>query len=621
MANYSLVANSTFQPFTYQELAAPLDRMELYHEKLAEEYDKLSSQADVLEAMGKNDRDKSSGAYSRYKAYSDSLRKEADDLYKFGLNTESRQRLSDLRRKYNTDIVPIQNAWTKREKEAEDQMKASLANPSLMFTRDARTTSLDDYIVNPTGGYGVINGANITAQMAGMAKNLEKEVRNGTIKRTDIDPYLYDIIIEHGLDANTIRDWRNNPTLTAMFQQVMKANGVTPETLANSSNAQSILDKSTSYAEMGMWSAIGERKDEFKENYGKRLEAQKQKEIEVARAKGEIPGGPSSSISDSTISLPMQGADYSYAGEQERAMQTLGFKKNKDGKLVYNHGKIDIDIDFRDQTIRRLKEKIDSNIASEQEKRQYRNLTIMPILSRTERNKSKFKATVNLYNSDGSLMTKEQFAAQGKNEVEKESLRKYYTNIEEANQTLGIGQGTSYNHQQLTAHYNALRSNNAAQFAEVRALNYEKGDWNPTTKNYPVREIKSYRGGKPIFETKAMSLGELLERKNNNKEDIPVAPYWSEVEGHEGLILATTEDGKPHRYFISAENMPESNVREARRMFKEARLLAQAGREADARARTETAMARLHTGFTLHNSGQRQDIVRQPSLKQQGLAD
>ena len=117
MANYSLVANSTFQPFTYQELAAPLDRMELYHEKLADEYDKLSSQADVLEAMGKND--KNSGAYSRYKAYSDSLRKEADDLYRFGLNTESRQRLSDLRRRYNTDIVPIQNAWTKREKEAD----------------------------------------------------------------------------------------------------------------------------------------------------------------------------------------------------------------------------------------------------------------------------------------------------------------------------------------------------------------------------------------------------------------------------------------------------------------------------------------------------------------------
>ena len=144
MANYSLVVDSTFRPFTYQELAAPLDRQELYHEKLAEEYDKLSTQADVLEAMGHNESDKNSGAYSRYKAYSDKLRKEADDLYKFGLNTESRQRLSDLRRMYNTDIVPIQNAWSKREKEADDQMKAQLQNPSLMFTRDARTTTLDD---------------------------------------------------------------------------------------------------------------------------------------------------------------------------------------------------------------------------------------------------------------------------------------------------------------------------------------------------------------------------------------------------------------------------------------------------------------------------------------------
>ena len=77
MPNYSIVIDSTFKPFTYQELTAPLDRAEAYHEKLAQEYDTLSSQADILEAMGKDDRDKESGAYNRYKAYSDSLRKEA----------------------------------------------------------------------------------------------------------------------------------------------------------------------------------------------------------------------------------------------------------------------------------------------------------------------------------------------------------------------------------------------------------------------------------------------------------------------------------------------------------------------------------------------------------------
>lgn len=283
MANYSLTVNSTFQPFTYQELAAPLDRQELYHEKLAEEYDKLSSQADVLEAMGANDRDKNSGAYSRYRAYSDRLRKEADDLYKFGLNTESRQRLSDLRRMYNTEIVPIQNAWSKREKEADDQMKASLQNPSLMFTRDARSTTLDDYVRNPTGGYGVINGANITAQMAGMAKNLAKQVRSGN--RQNIDAYTYNYIEKYGLDENLIRNWQDSPTLSAMYKQVMESNGVTPEALNGSSNMQSIIDKSTGYAEMGMWNAIGEDKSHIVEDYGARLEAQAQKDIAVAQAK------------------------------------------------------------------------------------------------------------------------------------------------------------------------------------------------------------------------------------------------------------------------------------------------------------------------------------------------
>ncbi len=283
MANYSLVSNATFSPFSYQELAAPLDRQELYHEKLAEEYDKLSSQADVLEAMGANDRDKSSGAYSRYKAYSDRLRKEADSLYKFGLNTESRQRLSDLRRLYNTEIVPIQNAWNKREKESDDQMKASLQNPSLMFTRDAKNTTLDDYLRNPTGGYGVINGANITAQMAGMAKNLAKQVRNGN--RQNIDAYTYNYIEKYGLDENLIRNWQDSPTLSAMYKQVMESNGVTPEALNGSSNMQSIIDKSTGYAEMGMWNAMGEDKSHIVEDYGARLEAQTQAKIAEEMAK------------------------------------------------------------------------------------------------------------------------------------------------------------------------------------------------------------------------------------------------------------------------------------------------------------------------------------------------
>lgn len=270
MPNYILTANSVFQPFTYQELALPIDRQDAYFEKLNEEYDKMSSQADVLEAMGKNDRDRNSKTYAQYKAYSDALRSEADNLYANGLDTESRQRLTDLRRKYNQEIVPIQNAWQKREQEADMQMKASLQNPSLMFTRDARNSTLDEYIANPTGGYGIINGANITAQMSSMAKNLEKQVRSG--RRENIDDFTYNYIKEYGLTPDMIRDWRNSPTLTRMFEQVMQANGVTPDALNGSANARRIINQSTGYAEMGMWSAIGADQSQIQDNFKARAD-------------------------------------------------------------------------------------------------------------------------------------------------------------------------------------------------------------------------------------------------------------------------------------------------------------------------------------------------------------
>ena len=304
MANYSLVSNAVFQPFTYQELVAPLDRQDAYFEKLNEEYDKLSSQADILEAMGANDRDKNSGTYSRYKAYSDQLRKEADNLYRFGLNSESRQRLSDLRRMYNTEIVPIQNAWNKREEESKMQMQAYLQNPSLMFTRDASTSSLDDYIKNPTGGFGVINGANITKQMSDMAGKLAKQVRSGY--KEGIDDYTYNYIQRYGLDENLIRNWQDSPTLKKMYEQVMQSNGVTPEALQNSLNAQNIMDKSTGYAEMGMWNAMGEDKATVQEDFYNRLIASNQAKIDEAVAKelakhgltgdGEMPNIPSIAV-------------------------------------------------------------------------------------------------------------------------------------------------------------------------------------------------------------------------------------------------------------------------------------------------------------------------------------
>lgn len=265
MSNYSLVIDSTFKPFSYQELMAPVTRMSDYHERLAQEYDNLSSQADILEAMGKNDRDKESGAYSRYKAYSDNLRKEADDLYRYGVNTESRRILSDVRRRYNTDIVPIQNAWNKRVEEEKAQQTAKVNNPFLRFSRNAADTDIDYYVDNPTGGYDVVNLEAVYKTASNAFKNLSKLKREGKLEA--IDPYTNAFVREYGIDPNLIVEWQNDPSksnvLTSIVEQALSTNGLNSEAFANSPVAKEARAAAMSAA----WDAVGESKEQVVDNY------------------------------------------------------------------------------------------------------------------------------------------------------------------------------------------------------------------------------------------------------------------------------------------------------------------------------------------------------------------
>lgn len=282
MANYSLVIDSTFKPFTYDELMAPVKRMSDVHDQIAAQYDELSAKADILEALG--ERDRQSGAYNQYRTYSDQLRNEADTLMREGLTGASKARLMGMRRNYNKTIVPIQNAWNKREEEAKEQQKLIAANPSIMFTRTAADTSIDDYLANPTGGYGVVNGALIRSQMGEMAKNLAKQIRDEGIKIENLDPLTQKVVMGYGLSADDINEWMadpsKSPTLTNMMNQVLAANGVTPEALAGSRNAEQIMRNSIGYAQMGAWDAVGEDKQSLRTDELNKMYLQNQFDID-----------------------------------------------------------------------------------------------------------------------------------------------------------------------------------------------------------------------------------------------------------------------------------------------------------------------------------------------------
>lgn len=621
MPNYSIVSNAVFQPFSYQELAAPLDRQELYHEKLAEEYDKLSSQADILEAMGANDRDKTSGTYSRYKAYSDALRQEADNLYANGLNSESRQRLSDLRRRYNQEIIPIQNAWNKREQEADMQMKASLQNPSLMFTRDARTSTLDDYIKNPTGGFGVVNGANITAQMSTMAKNLEKQIRSG--KKEGIDDYTYNYITQYGLDENIIRNWRDSPVLTKMFEQVMKANGVTPEALQGSMNAQDIIDKSTGYAEMGMWNAMGEDKSQMVDNYYNRamlnydLDIRKEREKAAIAAEAAGGGGDEDLFSVQQGTLPIATADKNIDNVVADSAKAFGWKRDDKSRTGYTPGRVSIKSGemgggTRFSYIPDVQVSIFDNNGRVRRWNDFREEAI----------KNANAAFKNRYNETMSNDERTRFINQ---------VKKQFTQAVGTARNLGLDTKKGYTSQDLVNALNKQKASGAAGYINGYNWNHKNSDWNSTAQNINVREIKKVdHNGKFTFDSKQHTLSELLDTSSDakiNKAKGEVHAFITGMDGQEGVIFTV---GK-RQFFAHRDALANSNryggiafdlIKQANANAKKAERLKTSDPneaytlEREAAYQTQQAISMLDAGFSMINASPTQKTVDIPTAKQ-----
>lgn len=188
MANYSLVLDTKFKPFSYAEMLAPVAAATQAHQALEEEYGNLSAKADVWENMANEQSDPL--AYKMYKGYSDDLRDRADTLLREGLNASSRKGMLDMRARYSKEIAPIEIAYKRREELAAEQRKAYAANPTLRYERYANAMSLDDFIKNPSIDYGrSYSGALLTQQVAQAAANYAKVLtREGKLKSLGL-PY------------------------------------------------------------------------------------------------------------------------------------------------------------------------------------------------------------------------------------------------------------------------------------------------------------------------------------------------------------------------------------------------------------------------------------------------
>ena len=266
MANYSLVINSQFKPFSYQEMLAPTLMATQAHQELENQYGELATKASVWEEMANEQTDPY--AYKMYKTYANDLEEKAGQLAREGLNAASRRDMLNMRARYSKEITPIEQAYTARQKQAEQQQQALLQDPTLMLSRRAATTSLDDYIRNPHLDYESYSGKLITAQAASAASALAKEMQEKPRKwRSILGNSYYETMMQKGFSSQAvlqaIQDNPNAaPQLTKIVEDAINSSGV------RNWGDQATIARASDYAKQGLWSAIGETQYQTLQNQG-----------------------------------------------------------------------------------------------------------------------------------------------------------------------------------------------------------------------------------------------------------------------------------------------------------------------------------------------------------------
>ena len=261
--NYSLMISSSFNPYSLQELL-PIYQANAQAQYQAEEaFSQLQMKADQWEKLANNAQD--ADVYNTYKAYSNQLKAAADDILNNGINTTSRRNLMNMRAQYASNIIPIEEAYNKRQQQAQVLWQARLQDPTLI-AQDPSELGLSYYMKNPTYTPQSYSGKLLTAQSAQAAQNLAKTLSSYG-KGEPIDSYTNTFIQKHGLTRNDIQKYLNgettatNKVLGAIYQQVYDSSQI--GNWANENQRR----QAANFIKQGMWSAIGQDTVQAIENF------------------------------------------------------------------------------------------------------------------------------------------------------------------------------------------------------------------------------------------------------------------------------------------------------------------------------------------------------------------
>ena len=266
MANYDLLVTSKFQPFSFERYIQPYQMYGEAYKEVENTLGELATKANIWEEMANEQTDPY--AYKMYKTYAKDLESQARQLAREGLTPASRQNMLKMKQRYSSDIIPIEQAYKRRQELIDEQRKLQAQDNTLMFDRSASMMSLDDLIKNPQLTYQSYSGAALEKQVSDAAKSLSKAIRDNPGNwRSILKNQYFERIMQKGYRPEEIiqaiqNNLNDSPILQSIVEDVVGSSGISKW------GDKDTLDRAYGYARQGLWDAVGETKYETLANKG-----------------------------------------------------------------------------------------------------------------------------------------------------------------------------------------------------------------------------------------------------------------------------------------------------------------------------------------------------------------
>lgn len=282
MPNFNYTSNARFTPFTFEEMLRPLAMYTEVYNSNQDYIAELGAKADMLKAYANEV--PNSKASKLYNQYAKDLEDQAESMAREGLSPSSIQNIRKLRRRYSSEITPIETAVNARKERYAEQRKLAASNPSIMFDRDFSRVTIDELLDNPELGYTPVSGNELYAKgkeaaMAASSRLLET--------MPALQGQYWKIRQGYGADAANqfLLNQANIPELNEAVNRIISQSGVTENNKSRAidyaiSGIMSGMTYDEKYqANRGYISPAEERRLAMQEEQQKWLREQKEQEL------------------------------------------------------------------------------------------------------------------------------------------------------------------------------------------------------------------------------------------------------------------------------------------------------------------------------------------------------